>query len=57
MGDINAIRQNAAFQRLAMQVEFIVEVENKFPRFIARRFYHPEVVLRPNRQTLWNRYA
>ena len=57
MGDIDAIRQNAAFKRLSMQVEFIAVVENRFPRFIARRVYHPEVVLRPNRRTLWNRYA
>ena len=57
MGDIDAIRQNAAFKRLAMRVEFIAEVENRFPRFIARRVYHPEVVLRPNGRTLWNRYA
>ena len=57
MGDIDAIRQNAAFKRLAMRVEFIVKVEDSFPRFIARRMYHPEAVLRPNRRTLWNRYA
>ena len=57
MGDIDAIRQNAAFKRLVKQVQFVVRVENSFPRFIARRVYHPGVVLTPNRRTLWNRYA
>ena len=55
VGDIDAIRRNAAFKRMAMQVMYIVRVENSFPRCISRRFRHPEVTLQPNR--LSQRYA
>ena len=57
VGDIDAIRRNAAFKRMAMQVMYIAKVENSFPRCISRRFRHPEVSLRPNRRTLRKRYA
>lgn len=57
MGDIDAIRRNAAFKKMAMYVEYIANVEKSFPRCISRRFYYPEVVLRPNRRTLRKRYA
>ena len=57
VGDIDAIRRNAAFKRMAMQVMYIAKVENSFPRCILRRFRHPEVTLQPNRRTLRKRYA
>ena len=57
VGDIDAIRRNAAFKRMAMQVMYIAKVENSFPRCISRRFRHPEVTLQPNRRTLRKRYA
>ena len=57
VGDIDAIRRNAAFKRMAMKVMYIAKVENSFPRCISRRFRHPEVTLQPNRRTLRKRYA
>ena len=56
MGDIDAIRQNATLKRLAMQVEFVAEVEDRYPRVITRRVYQPTLVFRPNCPTLWLRY-
>ena len=55
VGDIDSIQQNATLKRLAMQVEFVAEIEESYPRFITRRVYHPSLVVRPNRPTRWKR--
>ena len=55
VGDIDAIQQNATLKRLAMQVEFVSEIEESYPRFITRRVYHPTLVIKPNRPTRWKR--
>lgn len=55
VGDIDAIQHNATLKRLAMQVEFVAEIEESYPRFITRRVYHPNLVFRPNRPSRWNR--
>ena len=56
VGDIDSIQQNATLKRLAMQVEFVAEIEESYPRFVTRRVYHPSLVVRPNRPTRWKRY-
>lgn len=56
VGDIDSIQQNATLKRLAMQVEFVAEIEESYPRFITRRVYHPSLVVKPNRPTRWKRY-
>ena len=56
MGDIDAIRQNATLKRLAMQVEFVAEIEDRYPRVITRRVYQPTLTCRPNCPTRWWRY-
>ena len=33
---------------MAMQVSFVAEVEDKYPRFITRRIYNPSLELKPN---------
>ena len=33
---------------MAMQVSFVAEVENKYPRFITRRIYKPSLEIKPN---------
>lgn len=48
MGDIEAVQRNATLQRMAMQVAFVSEVENKYPRVITRRIYKPSVEVKPN---------
>ena len=57
VGDIDSIQQNATLKRLAMQVQFVAEIEESYPRFITRRVYHPSLVVRPNRPTRWKRYV
>ena len=57
VGDIDSIQQNATLKRLAMQVEFVAEIEESYPRFITRRVYHPSLTVKPNRPTRWKRYV
>lgn len=57
VGDIDSIQQNATLKRFAMQVAFVAEIEESYPRFITRRVYHPSLVVKPNRPTRWKRYA
>ena len=38
-----------------MQVQFVAEIEESYPRFITRRVYHPSLVVKPNRPTRWKR--
>ncbi|KAJ7385756.1 Transient receptor putative cation channel sub A member 1 [Desmophyllum pertusum] len=55
VGDIDSIRQNATLKRLAMQVEFVAEIEEGYPRFLTRQVYNPTLVFRPNCSTRWKR--
>ncbi|KAL9969322.1 hypothetical protein ACROYT_G021521 [Oculina patagonica] len=48
VGDIESVQRTATLQRMAMQVSFVAEVENKYPRFITRRIYNPLLELKPN---------
>lgn len=56
VGDIESIQHNATLKRLAMQVEFVAEIEESYPRFITRRLYRPTLVFRPNRPSRWKRF-
>ena len=56
VGDIDTIQQSATLKRLAMQVEFVAEIEQSYPRFVTRQLYHPTVTLRPNRSSRLRRY-
>ena len=56
VGDIDTIQQSATLKRLAMQVEFVAEIEQSYPRFLTRQLYHPTVILRPNRSSRLRRY-
>ena len=57
VGDIDAIQQNATLKRLAMQVEFVAEIEDRYPRFITRRLYRPTLVFKPNTPSPWKRFV
>lgn len=48
MGDIESVQRTATLQRMAMQVSFVAEVENKYPKFITRKIYNPSLELKPN---------
>ena len=52
VGDIESVRRNATLERMAMQVAFVAEVENKYPRMLTRRIYKASIEIKPNvRQT------
>ena len=57
VGDIDSVRRNATLQRMAMQVAFVAEVENKYPRMITRRVYKPSIEIKPNVRQNNFRYA
>lgn len=58
VGDIDSVRRNATLQRMAMQVAFVAEVENKYPRMITRRIYKPSIEIKPNvRQNKFRRFC
>ena len=57
VGDIDSVRRNATLQRMAMQVAFVAEVENKYPRMITRRIYKPSIEIKPNVRQNKFRYA
>jgi len=56
VGDIDSVQHNASLKKLAMQVEFVAEIEQSYPRFLTRRLYRPTLVFRPNRPSRWKRY-
>ena len=57
VGDIDSVRRNATLQRMAMQVAFVAEVGNKYPRMITRRIYKPSIEIKPNVRQNKFRYA
>ncbi|XP_068698490.1 transient receptor potential cation channel subfamily A member 1-like isoform X2 [Montipora foliosa] len=58
VGDIESVRRNATLERMAMQVAFVAEVENKYPRMLTRRIYKASIEIKPNvRQTKYGFHA
>ena len=49
VGDIDSIAKTATLKRLAMQVAYVAEIEETYPKFITRRLYKPYKVVMPNR--------
>ena len=48
VGDIDAIRKTSHLRRIAAQINFLQEVESRYPLFITRWLYRPELVEQPN---------
>jgi len=48
VGDIESVQRNATLQRMSMQVAFVAEVEDKYPRMITRKIYKPTFEIKPN---------
>ena len=57
MGDIDSIAKNATLKRLAMQVAYVAEIEETYPRFITRRLYEAQKVVTPNRPSRGTRLS
>ena len=51
VGDIELIRKTADMRKIAGQIEFLKEVESRYPRIFARWFYIPDLTDKPNRRT------
>ncbi|KAJ7387698.1 Transient receptor putative cation channel sub A member 1 [Desmophyllum pertusum] len=48
VGDIDSIQRNANMRRLAMQVEFATDIDQRYPRWLRRYFQRSVLVLKPN---------
>ena len=55
VGDIDSVSRNATLKRLAMQVSYVAEIEETYPRCLRRRWYKPHVVETPNRSSCGTR--
>jgi len=55
--DIDTVQREATLQSQAMQVEFVGQLEEKYPRFITRLVYKKSFVEYPNKVGKFTRYA
>ena len=57
VGDTEKIKKLATIKRLALQIDYHVEVEASYPGFITRPFYEEVYDYKPNKQPLHHRYV
>jgi len=50
VGDIDSIQRNANLRRLAMQVEFVADIDQRFPCWLRERFQKSELVVKPHQK-------
>ncbi|KAL9979953.1 hypothetical protein ACROYT_G008476 [Oculina patagonica] len=50
VGDIESIQRNANLRRLAMQVEFVTDIDQRYPRWLRMHFQRSVLVLKPNQK-------
>ncbi|XP_031557742.1 transient receptor potential cation channel subfamily A member 1-like isoform X3 [Actinia tenebrosa] len=55
VGDIEMVRRNAELKRLARQVKFVAQIEDKYPKFITRMIYKPRILVKPNEKNFRKR--
>lgn len=48
VGDIDAIQKNATISSIALQVEFVTDVDVRYPLWLLRKVYRPTLQLYPN---------
>ena len=53
VGDIDSIQRNANLRRLAMQVEFVADIDQRLPRWLRKHFQRSELVVKPNQKDDW----
>ena len=49
VGDIDSIQRDANMRRLAMQVEFVSDINQRYPRFLRKWFHKSVLDMKPNR--------
>ena len=59
VGDIDKIQRSAYLKRIALQVELMFSFENNMPRWLQRKAYVRQAVIKPNREKFsqWNRVS
>lgn len=57
VGDIDQMKKFATVRRLAMQIEYQIEIEEAYPSFIINRVYQEVYVEKPNKYSRRNRYG
>lgn len=57
VGDIDQMKKFATVRRLAMQIEYQIEIEEAYPSFIINRGYQEVYVEKPNKYSRRNRYG
>ena len=57
VGDTEKIKKLATIKRLALQIEYHVEIEDSYPGFITRRFYEEVYDDKPNKRPVYHRYV
>ena len=50
VGDIETMRKQATIKRLGMQLEYLIEIEESYPKFIIRAVYQVVHVEKPNKK-------
>ena len=57
VGDTEKIKKLATIKRLALQIQYHVEIEDSYPGFITRPFYEEVYDFKPNKQPVHHRYV
>ena len=55
VGDTETMKKFATIKRLAMQIEFQIQIEEAFPSFLTRAVYETLYVERPNKLPKYHR--
>ena len=57
VGDTETMKKFATIKRLAMQIEYQIEIEEALPRFLTRAVYETRYVEKPNKLPKYHRYG
>ena len=57
VGDTETMKKFTTIKRLAMQIEYQIEIEEALPSFLTRTVYETLYVERPNKLTKYYRYG
>ncbi|XP_048577386.1 transient receptor potential cation channel subfamily A member 1 isoform X2 [Nematostella vectensis] len=55
VGDIDAIQKTASFSRLKDQVNYVTDIQRRYPLKMIRMLYKEKIDVRPNRNRFWKR--
>ena len=57
VGDIEEMKKFATIKRLAMQIEYHIEIEESYPAFITKAVYENIYVDKPNKHPIFHRWV